>query len=56
MKYDFYNGSNVCVIDCDNPIIDVDFIKKPFIQYSDSFIEKHSLNEWVRKLFCENTF
>lgn len=55
-KYNFYNESNICVIDRDNPIIDVDFIQKPFIQYSDSFIEKYSLNEWVRKLFCENTF
>ena len=49
-QYDFYNPSNICVIDRDNPAIG-DFWDKPYQPIPDAVIARYSLESFVREIF-----
>lgn len=49
-KYDFYNPENILVIDRKNPMIDIDFIKKPYKSLPQKIYEKYTLENWVKTL------
>lgn len=53
-KYKFYNDSNVCVIDRDNIIIDVNFFKNPYKPISDEMYNFCSLESWIDCIFFKN--
>lgn len=50
-NYDFYQESNILVIDRKNPVIDMEFFKKPFVPYSESVLNKYSIEGWLRTIF-----
>lgn len=49
-KYDFYNENNVCVVDENNPQIDIDWIHSPFISIPNDILEKYSIGSFVNDL------
>lgn len=50
-EYDFFNMSNICVIDRNNPIIDENFLKQDFIPIFN--FDKYSIENWVKFIFYE---
>lgn len=48
---EFYNSSNVCVIDKDNINISSDFLKRDYVPLDDSVIEKYSFDNWMKAIF-----
>ena len=50
-EYDFYCPENVMIIDRDNPVFDVDFIKSPYKPIPKEIVEKYSLENWVKTIF-----
>lgn len=50
-EYDFYCPENVMIIDRDNPVFDVDFIKSPYKPIPKDILEKYSLENWVKTIF-----
>lgn len=49
--YDFYDENNILVIDRDDPIIDVGFIKSEYEELSEEIYNKYSLNGWITEIF-----
>lgn len=49
-QYDFYDPSNICVIDRDNPVIG-DFWDKPYRPIPEAVIARYSLESFVREIF-----
>ena len=49
-KYDFYNENNICVVDENNPQIDIDWIHSPFISIPNDILEKYSIGSFVNDL------
>ena len=45
--YDFYNKSNIQIIDRINPVIDKNFLNSEYIPLSEEIYQKYSLNQWV---------
>ncbi len=46
-EYDFYNPDNICIIDRDHPVIDKEFILKPYVDISPEIYKKYSLENWI---------
>ena len=53
VNYDFYNPNNILVIDRKNPVVDMEFFKKPYITLSNELYEKYSLKNWILTLLGE---
>lgn len=51
VNYDFYNESNIYVIDYDNPIVDSEFLKNEYQELNTDTYEKYSINSWIKNLF-----
>jgi hypothetical protein len=49
-QYDFYNADDIMIIDRDNPVIDLEFFKRPFSAYSDDVYKKYSIEQWITDL------
>lgn len=49
-NYDFYNPQNILVIDRNNPVIDIDFIKTPYVQVDENIRKRYSLEGFVREM------
>jgi hypothetical protein len=49
--YDFYNETNILVIDRHNPIINIDFFKTPYQLLEKSTYQKYSLESWISYVF-----
>ena len=47
VNYDFYNPNNICVIDRENPVVPLDFLKSDYQQLSEQIIKKYTLKQWV---------
>lgn len=50
-NYDFYNSNNIKIIDRNNPILDLDFIKKTYEEIEKKIYEKYSIERWLRDIF-----
>lgn len=50
-KYDFFNDSNISIIDRNDPELDIDFLKKEYIQYDESIYHKYSIDGWLNDIF-----
>lgn len=50
-EYDFYNPENILIIDRNHPIIDLEFINKPYQPLRDELEEKYSISSWLKTLF-----
>ncbi len=49
--YDFYNETNILVIDRHNPIINIDFFKTPYQLLEKTTYQKYSLESWISYVF-----
>lgn len=47
VNYDFYNPSNILVLDRENPVVDMDWFNKPYEELDESIYEKYSLRNWI---------
>ncbi len=47
VHYDFYNDSNILVIDRKNPEIDLDFINSPVEELHSTLRHRYSVNGWI---------
>ena len=52
-EYDFYCPENVMIIDRENPVFDVDFIRSPYKPIPKEIVEKYSLENWIKTIFRE---
>ncbi|HHH53090.1 MAG TPA: hypothetical protein ENK91_05485 [Bacteroidetes bacterium] len=50
-QYDFYNESNVLIIDRDRPEIDFSFFERDFVPYNQEILDKYSISGWIRDIF-----
>lgn len=46
--YDFYDKNNICIIDRNNPVINVDFFKTPYHPVDDKVYKRYSLQQWIQ--------
>lgn len=46
-KYDFYNPSNILIVDRDFPIVEEKFLKDPYVEIDKNIYEKYSISSWV---------
>ena len=46
-EYDFFNSSNILVIDRANPSYDINFIKEPYVDIPENIYEKYSIDSWI---------
>ncbi|MGL5780500.1 hypothetical protein [Cetobacterium sp.] len=53
INYDFYDSNNIKVIDRDNPILDLDFIKNDYIEINVDIYKKYSIGSWLEEIFSE---
>lgn len=51
VKYDFYNEANICIVDYDSPFVDINWIQKPYKEYSASILQKYTLEKWLEDIF-----
>ena len=49
-NYDFYNENNVYIIDRENPTVNFEFYKKPFLPYSKDVLSHMSMEGWLHDL------
>lgn len=49
--YDFYDESNILVIDRNNPIIDINFLDTPYQYLDTKLYQKYSLVNWIKFVF-----
>lgn len=49
--YDFYSSDNILVIDREKPIINKDFLIKPYSPISNHLYYKYSIDGWLEELF-----
>lgn len=49
--YDFYNPTNILILDENNLTIDPDFFLTPFIPIPNEIYEKYTLDSWVNTIF-----
>lgn len=49
--YDFYNPTNILILDENNLAIDSDFFSTPFTPIPNEIYEKYTLNSWVNTIF-----
>lgn len=50
-EYDFYNESNVYIIDRNNINLEEEFFKKPYVQLDQKLYDKYTLNNWLKTIF-----
>jgi len=50
-QYDFYRPANICVIDRENPVLDVNFLKTSYEALPDEIYEKYSIGKWIKDIF-----
>ena len=53
-NYDFYNRSNIFIINRNEPKLDFDFLKKDYEEIDKTIYEKYSLNSWLKIIFKDN--
>ena len=53
-NYDFYNRSNIFIINRNNPKINVDFFGKEYKNLTDDIYKKYSINQWLKTIFKDN--
>lgn len=51
-KYDFYNPSNILVVDASNPEVPQNFIESPFVPISDEVMYKYSIKGFIDEVFA----
>lgn len=51
VNYDFYNPSNILVIDRDNPQPDMEWFNKPYEPLSEEIYQKYSIGNWFLEVF-----
>lgn len=51
IHYDFYNESNILVVDRNNPIINKAFVESDYIDIPKHIYEKYSISSWVISIF-----
>lgn len=49
-NYDFYNPSNILIINKDNPIIDPEFFNKKYESISENIYYKYTINGWFKEI------
>lgn len=49
-KYDFYKPNNILIIDRENPIIDLEFLKTSYENVPEEIVEKYSLSNWIKTM------
>lgn len=49
-EYDFFNPQNTVIIDRENPKIDLEFIRSPYIDVPNEVLLKYSLTNWVKTI------
>lgn len=49
--YDIYSKSNICIIDRNNPSVDLGFINSEYEKLEPDVLNKYSLNGWVLQIF-----
>ncbi|HFU3800791.1 TPA: capsular biosynthesis protein CpsH [Streptococcus suis] len=47
INYDFFNSNNIMILDRKNPIIDLEFLDKPYIPLDEKIRNKYSLHDWI---------
>lgn len=52
-QYDFYNKSNIYIIDRNNPVIDWSWIEKPYIEISEDVLRRYSLSYFLDEILFE---
>lgn len=52
-NYDFYSSNNIKIIDRNNPILDLDFIKNDYIEINADIYKKYSIGSWLEEIFSE---
>ena len=50
-KYDFYDERNILVIDREKPMLDIDFLKMPYVPLDEYIYQKYSLRGWLDEIF-----
>lgn len=50
-NYDFYNDSNICIIDRNNPVFAVDFINSDYTEVPPEVYLKYNLSNWLYDIF-----
>lgn len=51
-NYEFYNESNICVIDRENPFVPPEFFKLPFVQLNQNLRKQYSIEGWLDDLLA----
>lgn len=51
VNYDFYNPNNIKIIDRENPILDIDFIKSTYLEVESKVYEKYGIEKWLEEIF-----
>jgi hypothetical protein len=54
LNYDFYNSSNIDIIERDQIKISKEFIDKEYQAIDDAIIENYNLKNWIKKIFNNN--
>lgn len=50
-KYDFYNFNNINIIDRNNPVLDLDFIRNEYKEIDTDIYTKYSIENWLGEIF-----
>ena len=53
VNYDFYNSSNILIIDRNDPKIAPEFFQQPFMPMSEELYQKYSIDGWIDTVFAE---
>jgi hypothetical protein len=51
VNYDFFNKNNILVIDRDQPVIDIHFIRGEYQDLPDDIYQKYSIGNWLIEVF-----
>lgn len=49
-EYDFYHPDNVLVVDRNKPVVDSDFIDKPYHAIDERIYQKYRLDNWIKAI------
>jgi len=51
LDYDFYNESNILLLDRNYPKIEQEWLDVPFMPYDESILKKYYIKQWVKEVF-----
>ncbi|WP_336092796.1 hypothetical protein [Leeuwenhoekiella sp. CH_XMU1409-2] len=51
VTYDFYNPSNILVVDPENPVVSKEFINSSYEPVPEKIIRKYEINAWIKEIF-----